>query len=192
MRSDASGVDAPAPTSLVTRLKTGDAGAFDAVYREHHPRLYSFLWRLTRRREIAAELCQEMWLRLAADAAWLEDDTHLAAWLFTVARNLFLSHRRWSLLDGSRLAEAVQSSKDKKHEATPESQAIASQSQRTVDAALAALPLKYREAVLLVCVEHFEPTEAARIIGVTPEAFRQRLSRGRDQLRTALEAGEKK
>jgi DNA-directed RNA polymerase specialized sigma24 family protein len=41
--------------------------------------------------------------------------------------------------------------------------------------------------VLLVCVENFEPTEAARIIGVSPEAFRQRLSRGREQLRAALE-----
>jgi len=41
-------------------------------------------------------------------------------------------------------------------------------------------------------VEHFEPTEAARIIGVTPEAFRQRLSRAREQLPLALHAGEKK
>ena len=185
-------VDAPAPSSLVTRLKSGDAGAFEAVYREHHPRLYSFLWRLTRRREIAAELCQETWLRLAAEAAWLKDDTHLTAWLFTVARNLFLSHRRWSLLDGSRLAEATLWSKDRQHDSTPEREAMASQSQRAADAALAALPLKYREALLLVCVEHFEPSEAARIIGVTPEAFRQRLSRAREQLRAALDAGDNK
>ncbi len=184
-------MDAPAHPSLVTRLKSGDAGAFDAVYREYHPRLYSFLWRLTRRREIAAELCQESWLRLAAEAAWLKDDTHLTAWLFTVARNLFLSHQRWSLIDGSRLAEATLWSKGRQHESTPETEAMASQSQRTVDAALAALPVKYREAVLLVCVEHFEPSDAARIIGITPEAFRQRLSRARDQLRTALDAGAK-
>ena len=69
---------------------------------------------------------------------------------------------------------------------------MASQSQRAADAALAALPLKYREALLLVCVEHFEPSEAARIIGVTPEAFRQRLSRAREQLRAALDAGDNK
>lgn len=185
-------MDAPALPSLVSRLKQGDPGAFESVYREHHPRLYSFLWRLTHRREIAAELCQETWLRLAGEAAWLKDDTHLVAWLFTVARNLFLSHRRWSLLDGSRIAEAALWSKDRKQESTPESEAMGSQSQRTADAALAALPVKYREAVLLVCVENFEPTEAARIIGVSPEAFRQRLSRGREQLRAALEAGEKK
>lgn len=184
-------MDAPAPSSLVSRLKAGDSGAFDAVYREHHPRLYSFLWRLTRRREIAAELCQETWLRLASEAAWLENDTHLAAWLFTVGRNLFLSHRRWSLLDGSRLAEAALWSNDKKQQNTPESDAMGSQAQRTADAALAALPVKYREAVLLVCVEHFEPSQAARILNVSLEAFRQRLSRGREQLRAALEGAHK-
>ncbi len=183
-------MDVPAPSSLVTRLKAGDSGAFDAVYRSHHPRLFSFLWRLTRRREIAAELCQETWLRLAAEAAWLHDDTHLTAWLFTVARNLFLSHRRWSLVDGSRLAEAAVWFKDRRQDSTPESVAMASQAQRTLDRALAALPLKYREALLLVCVEHFEPSEAARIIGVNPEAFRQRLSRAREQLRASLAAGE--
>ena len=185
-------MDAPASSSLVSRLKSGDAGAFDAVYRQHHPRLYSFLWRLTRRPEIAAELCQETWLRLAAEAAWLNDDTHLTAWLFTVARNLFLSHQRWSLLDGSRVAEATLWSSKRQEENTPETEAMASQSQRRVEAALGALPVKYREALLLVSVEHFEPSEAAKIIGVSPEAFRQRLSRARDQLRTALDSGETK
>ena len=185
-------VDAPAPSTLLSRLKSGDASAFDAVYREHHPRLYSFLWRLTRRPEIAAELCQETWLRLAAEASWLRDDTHLTAWLFTVARNLFLSHRRWSLLDGSRLAEVALWSRGRQEETTPEAAALGTQAQRTAEAALAALPIKYREALLLVSIEHFEPAEAAKIIGVSPEAFRQRLSRAREQLRAALDSGDTK
>jgi RNA polymerase sigma-70 factor (ECF subfamily) len=185
-------VDAPAPSSLVSRLKGGDPHAFDDIYRQLHPRLYSFLWRLTRRPEVAVELCQETWLRLAAEAAWLNDDTHLAAWLFTVARNLFLSHRRWSLLDGSRLAEVSLWSGGRREETTPETTAMASEAQRGVEAALAALPVKYREALLLVSVEHFEPSQAAGIIGISPEAFRQRLSRAREQLRVALASGETK
>ena len=177
------------PDHLFTRLKAGDVEAFDEVYRAHQPRLLSFLSRLTQRKEIAAELSQEVWLKLAQEAAWLQPDTEVVRWLFTVARNLFLSHRRWSLLDGSRLSLVALWSKDRTHDSTPESEAMASQSQRALDQAMQQLPLKYREAMLLVAVEKFEPTEAAAIIGITPEAFRQRLSRAREQLRVALEPG---
>jgi len=173
--------------ALVARLKQGEVQAFQAVVRDFQPRLYAFLLRLTGRPAIAAELLQETWLSLAAEAPWLRDDTTLAAWLFTVARNHHLSHRRWSVLDGTRLAELLGREEGRRDEHTPESAAIAGQAQARLEAAIAKLPLKYREAVLLVAVEQFEPSEAARILGITPEAFRQRLSRGRAELRPLLD-----
>ncbi len=48
-----------------------------------------------------------------------------------------------------------------------------------IEAALAALPTKYREALLLVGVERMRPAEAAAVCGIAPDAFRQRLSRAR-------------
>lgn len=176
------------PPDPIARLRAGDSAAFGEVYRRWSPRLYGFLFRLTRRHEIAVELLQETWLRLAAAAPDLAPDTRLDAWLFTVARNLQRSHARWSLLDGSRLEELFLWRSDAREEQTPETDAQQDQSRRRLEAALATLPIKYREAVLLVAVEHFEPQEAARVVGVTPEAFRQRLSRGRELLRTRLEA----
>lgn len=176
------------PPDFIERLRAGDSAAFSQVYRKWSPRLYGFLFRLTRRHEIAVELLQETWLRLAAEAPDLKPDTRLDAWLFTVARNLQRSHARWSLLDGTRLEELFLWRRDARQDQTPESDAQQDQSRRKLEAALAQLPLKYREAVLLVAVEHFEPQEAARVVGITPEAFRQRLSRGRELLRTQLEA----
>jgi RNA polymerase sigma-70 factor (ECF subfamily) len=84
---------------LVARLKTSDTAAFEAVYQVFHPRLYSFLVRLSRRRETAEDLLEETWLRLVSHARNLADDTSLAAWLFTVARNLYVSwcrNRAWN------------------------------------------------------------------------------------------------
>jgi predicted DNA-binding protein (UPF0251 family) len=49
------------------------------------------------------------------------------------------------------------------------------------------LPIKHREAVLLVAVERMEPSEAARVLGISPEALRQRLSRGRARIADELE-----
>ena len=68
----------------------------------------------------------------------------------------------------------------------PESLAAGNQVRRRLEAALAALPVKYREAVVLIAVEGLEPAAAAAIAGVRPDAFRQRLARGRALLEAAL------
>ncbi len=189
--SGTSAVERPGERAQVERLRAGDVGAFEEVYRAYRARLYGFLLRLTRRHEIAVELLQETWLRLAAEAPDLKPDTRLDAWLFTVARNLQRSHARWSFLDGSRLEELLLWRKDLREQHTPEAAAESDQARRRLEAALGGLPVKYREAVLLVAVEHFEPAEAARVVGVSAEAFRQRLSRGRQLLREKLGEGER-
>jgi RNA polymerase sigma-70 factor (ECF subfamily) len=55
----------------------------------------------------------------------------------------------------------------------------ATENERRLAAALASLPLAYREALLLVAVEGLRHAEAADICGVTAEAMRQRVSRAR-------------
>ena len=57
-----------------------------------------------------------------------------------------------------------------------------------IEAALAALPAKYREALLLVAVERMRPAEAAAVCGITPGVFRQRLCRARAQISSELQA----
>ena len=67
-------------------------------------------------------------------------------------------------------------------QATPFEAAAASELQRRIDQAIAALPARYREVLLLVAVEGFSPAEAAAVCEITPEAIRQRLSRARAML----------
>jgi RNA polymerase sigma-70 factor (ECF subfamily) len=74
--------------ALVAGIRSGDTAAFDRAYELYRPRLFAFLLRLSRRRAIAEDLLDETWLRLVAHAGSLRPDTRLAAWLFTVARNL--------------------------------------------------------------------------------------------------------
>lgn len=170
--------------ALVARLRQGDAAAFREAHDAFAPRLFAFLLRLSGQRAIAEELAQETWFSLAENAAWLRPDTELGAWLFTVARNHHASHRRWRLLDGSRLAELFQ--RPRAEVPTPEANAAGAQTQARFEAALASLPLAAREVLSLVVVEHFEPNEAAKVLGVSAEALRQRLSRARAALAAVL------
>lgn len=179
--------------SLVDGLRRGDASTFDRVYSAYNPRIFAFLLRLSGRRDTAEDLAQETWMKLAKAAPGLREDTTLAALLFTIARNAYLSHRRWAMLDLSRIvvvgletvaAAATDATPDEAHE---RARAIA-----LLEQALAELPVASREVLLLVGVEGLEQEEVARILGVSYDALRKRLSRARTELADKMERLEKK
>jgi RNA polymerase sigma-70 factor (ECF subfamily) len=174
--------------ALVARLKRFDSSAYEEAFDRYRAPLFSVLVRLSGNRALAEDLLQETWLRLAANAGRLTDDTRLARWLYTVARNLFAGHRRWVLLDEERL-RALGSWIGRTAPATPFELASATEMQRRAERAAAVLPIKYREALLLVAVHRLEPAEAAAVLGIQPEALRQRLARARGMIAEAL--GEK-
>lgn len=174
------GMDREAELSLVGRLREGDAAAFDLVHAEFNARLFSFLSRLCRRRDVAEDLLEETWLRLVRQASRLTDDTRLGPWLFTVARNLYVSHCRSRSPEDSQSAALL--SLWPADGASPFDVAAANQLQERLEAALAELPPSYREVLRLVSVDGLRPAEAAEVCGVTPETMRQRLSRARARL----------
>jgi len=171
---------------LVARLKDGDAAAFEAIYEAFRPRLFSFLVRLSRRRDVAEDLLEETWLRLVAHAAKLRDDTRLGPWLFTVARNLHASWRRSRALEAERVGGLVPSWPEPARSESPFEAAARSETERRLEEALARLPLRDREVLLLVGGEGLTPGAAARACGVTPVALRKRLQRAREKLTTEM------
>ncbi len=176
------GVEREIELRLVRRIKAAEPAAFEAVYEAYRPRLFSFLVRLSRRREVAEDLLDETWLRLVTRASELADDTCLGAWLFTVARNLFASWCRHRAVDLDRLSELTPSWPAPRPGETPFESAARSETERRLETGLAHLPLRDREVLLLVAVEGLTPGEAACVLGVAPEAVRKRLQRARARL----------
>ena len=170
---------------LVERLRAGDEDAFRDVYEAYRARLYSFLLRLTHDEPLALDLAQETWLRLAANVSRLTADTEPGAWLFRVARNLFISQRRWALVQAAGLAALGLAPSPTIASALEQLAADALESK--LEHALAKLPLRYREVILLTAVEGFPAPRVADILGLTPATVRQRLARGRAALKLALD-----
>ena len=171
---------------LVARLRAGDTGAFDEVYDAYRPRVFSFLLRMTRSRTLAEDLLDETWLRLVRHATRLAPDTRLASWLFTVARNLYWSHRRDALVEESFLPDLVTLWPSPAPWPSPFDLAAAGELERRLERALSALSPQYREVVLLVGHEGLTPADAALVCGISSEALRQRLSRARAALAEKL------
>lgn len=173
--------------ALVARLREGDADAFDEVYAAFNTRLFTFLVRLARRRDVAEDLLEETWLRLVKHARRLRPDTRLSPWLFTVARHLYVSFTRARLLEDSAAVGLITMWPFSVEHASPFEAVAASELQRRVEGALAVLPSTSREVLLLVGVAGLSHSDAAEVCGITPEALRQRLHRAREALANLLE-----
>ena len=149
-------------------------------------RIYAFLARLSRSRDIAEDLAEETWLRLVSAETRLRPDTRLGPWLFTVARNLYYSYCRSRALSEAASDGLLGLWPGGSQRPSPFEETAARELERHVERALAALSANHREALLLVAVEAMTPSEAAAVCGLTPEAFRQRLSRARSALEERL------
>jgi RNA polymerase sigma-70 factor, ECF subfamily len=181
-------MDRDSDRALIERLQAGDPAAFDAVYAAFNARLFNFLVRLSRSRDVAEDLVEETWVRFVSHTGRLRPDTMLGAWLFTVARHLYVSYCRSRFLEESHAPALMGLWPSGSHRSSPFEEAAAEETERRLEAALAGLPARYREVLLLVGVEGLRPSEAALVCGVTAETLRQRLSRARALLTRRLES----
>jgi len=173
--------------SVVARLRNGDTAAFDHVYDAYRARVFAFLLRMSRNRTVAEDLLDETWLRLVRHARSLKPDTRLGPWLFTVARNLYWTHRRALLVQEAAVPELIGLWPSSVTWPSPFDLAVAGELERRVEAALSTLSPQQREVLLLVAYEELTPGDAAAVCGISPEAFRQRLSRARTSLAEKLD-----
>jgi RNA polymerase sigma-70 factor (ECF subfamily) len=180
-------MDRDTELSLVAGLRSGDPGAFDAVYEAYRARVFGFLVRLSRSRTVAEDLLDETWLRLVSNAARLHADSRLLPWLFTVARNLYWTYRRSSALEETLDPRALELWPCRDGGPSPFEVAAQHELQRRLERALVQLSPRHREVLLLVGVEGLTPGEAAIVCGLTPEALRQLLARARAALAQAIE-----
>src|SRR5688572_1749042 len=179
-------MDPESERCLVERLRAGDTAAFDDLYEAYRPRVFAFLLRLSRSRTVAEDLLDETWLRLVRSARSLRADTRIGPWLFTVARNLYWSHRRACIVQELCEPELLALWPSPAPWPSPFDLAAAGELGRRVEVVLSSLPAQHREVLLLVAHEGLTPAEAADVCGISPEALRQRLSRARAALAEKL------
>jgi RNA polymerase sigma-70 factor, ECF subfamily len=170
------GADSP----ILALLRRRDPRGFDRAYEAYAARVHAFLRRLSGRADLADDLLQLTFLRLAERGPELRADSDLRAWLFTVARNAFLSERRGAALD--------QEAPGPEALASPAPDVEARLLLGDVERALAALRVEDRELLLLVGVEGFEPAAVAAMLGIDAATLRKRLERARGRLLAELDA----
>jgi RNA polymerase sigma-70 factor, ECF subfamily len=175
-------VQPPSDQALVQLLRRGDRTAFDSVYERYSTRLLGFTLRLSGNRDVAQDLFQDTWYKLASSAERLAPDTDPFGWLLTVARNAYYDRAR----PERRLRPLVEASEPQSTGAIAESATLAREQVTVLESALARLSDIDREVLLLVGVEELSHERTARILGLSAAALRKRLSRARERLQHAM------
>ncbi len=143
------------------------------------PELLRYFVRRIDDREDAADAVAETVIVLWRNEGRLPgDEEGLRRYAFGVARRVLATARR-GRLRRSALAERLR-------ESLVESPAVAPGADDELEGALVALPERDRELVLLVAWEGFGVAEAGAVLGLRPDAARQRYSRARARLRDRL------
>lgn len=157
-------------------------GAFRSVYTEVYPDLLRFVQRRTapaQAEDVVAEVFLVVWRRLE-DLPRSAGETR--AWIFGVARNVLLnahrSERRRDAL-GIRLADPTL-------QPPPEAGTDRVISRVDLTQAWRWLSARDQEAIALAVFEDLTSAQAAHVLGISPVAFRLRLSRARRALRQLL------
>ena len=179
---------------MLNWLTGGDRSReFEEVALVHLDALYRSALRLTHNRSEAEDLVQETCLRAFRGFHRFNPGTNCRAWLFTILRNAFLNRIRQAGrdvlagesvdLESTTFPGVAETLPARGH---PDEEFFQTVLHGDVDRALKALPLPFREVVILADLEGLAYKEIAEVVGCPIGTVMSRLSRGRGLLRQAL------
>jgi RNA polymerase sigma-70 factor (ECF subfamily) len=185
--------------ALVADLKAGSEDAFAILIAQYHQPLYSLIARSLNDPADAADITQEVFIKVFRSIRGFNGEASLRTWLYRIALHEASNQRRWwsrhkkqeitidspseSEEDGSTfsisstLADAGDS---------PYDYAAQAEVRERVESALRQLPEAFRTVVILREIEGFAYEEIAEILNINLGTVKSRLTRGRSALRTLL------
>ncbi|HVF04682.1 MAG TPA: RNA polymerase sigma factor [Frankiaceae bacterium] len=159
-----------------------DADAFVAMLKEHDRLLRSLVYRMVGNRDLMDDVLQEVYLKAFRARASFRGESSPATWLYRIAYNACLDElRKNGRWQPAELDEAMPDPAPEPGEQVALRGDIA--------AALDALPVEQRAAILLVDLHGMDYAAAGAVLGAGAGTVGSRVSRGRAALRRILSEG---
>jgi len=169
---------------LLAEIVAGVEQSFVELYRRRHNDVYRFAFAMAKSRSFAQDVTQEVFLNVLENASRFDSEKGtVRAWLFGCARHVTLDRlrleRRWT---DDMPADLGTLDSDER--------LLADQRVERLHAAIARLPLEYREALVLFELQELTYAETATVLDCPIGTVRSRLHRGRVLLATMLDESE--
>lgn len=181
-----SGRSALSDSALLEAHAGGDPDAFGELVRRHRDRLWAVALRTLGDREEAADAVQDALVsafRAASSPAAFRGDAAVTTWLHRIVVNACIDRGR------RRTARPADPLPETELPAPGPDAFTAAEAALDVTAALAALPVEQRAALVLVDMYGWPVEEAARVLDCAPGTVKSRCARGRARLLPLLREG---
>jgi RNA polymerase sigma-70 factor (ECF subfamily) len=172
---------------LVLQLQQGDVNALGDIYDRHKNLVYRTALGITGDEQIAADLLQDVFLRMNRFAHHIDPERPLEPWLYRTTANLTYTwmkrHRRW-MRPLEDVAEWLVGSKKQ----LPSYVAEVTEEWKDVQKAVSSLSLPQRVVVVLYYINDLSLQEISEILDIPVGTIKSRLFYGRKALKKHLEA----
>jgi RNA polymerase sigma-70 factor, ECF subfamily len=186
--------------ALVADLKAGSEEAFGILIAQYHQPLYSLIARSLNDPADAADITQEVFIKVFRSIRGFHGEASLRTWLYRIALHEASNQRRWwsrhkkqeitidsaAESDSEDDAGLCLSATLADHRDSPFDHAAQAEVRECVEAALRQLPEAFRTVVILREIEGFAYEEISEILNVNLGTVKSRLTRGRSALRALL------
>ncbi|HWE92766.1 MAG TPA: sigma-70 family RNA polymerase sigma factor [Tepidisphaeraceae bacterium] len=173
-----------ADTTLERRLALGETGAFEQVVALYQPRVSRLAFRLLGWKGDVEDVVQDVFVIALSKGKSFRGDASLWTWLTAVTLNLCRTRlRRAALL---RRLTGGMLRLESGEEAPADSTAMIDETGRSVRRAVASLPPRDREVIVLYYLEERSAAEVAELLGITANTVDVRLYRARQKLKALL------
>ena len=167
---------------MVRQAQSGDADAFEGVYRAHVGRIHALCLRMSGDAQEAESLTQDVFVRAWQKLSSFRGKSQFSTWLHRLAINVVLQDRRTR----ARRQAREQTVENLEHYATAVTQAMPG-TKVDLERAIAGLPPGAREVLVLRDVQGFKYSEIAEMKDVSLGTVKAQIHRARHLVQEALE-----
>jgi RNA polymerase sigma-70 factor (ECF subfamily) len=185
----------------VEELRAGSEEAFVWLLGRYHQPIYSLLARMVHDRTDAADLTQEVFVKVFRGVGGFHGESSLRTWIYRIALREASNQRRWWMRHKQQEIPIEQEMTNSEGgtpvrlkdmlvdpSESPFEVAVHEENRARVERALSQVPEPFRTTLILRDIEGFVYEEVAEMQGVNLGTVKSRLVRGRACLRALLAA----
>lgn len=172
---------------IAKRVQGGDQDAFGTLIERFEEKMRRYAHRFLSKEEDCEDAVQEVFMKAYMHIQSFDANQRFSPWIYRIAHNQYANILRKKSRDPLVFVDFDTFLPHHRAEEETDRSALLRESKEAVEAALASLPPKYREPLVLYFFEELDYKTIAEVMHIPVGTVGVRIRRGKEQLQTYLQ-----